>query len=52
MRFWARLLFNQKLLKMEYKYFSGERNADNFKKFKRYLVYVLKRKSEAASVVQ
>ncbi len=52
MRFWARLLFNQKLLKMEYKYFSGERNADNFKKFKRYLVYVLKRKSEASSVVQ
>ncbi|MEA4863753.1 MAG: class I SAM-dependent methyltransferase [Victivallaceae bacterium] len=38
----AKLFFKRRLAKLEYKYFSGERNQDNFKKYKRYLVFVLK----------
>lgn len=42
-RFVANLFFGKKIAKMQYKYFSGNRNAENFKKYKRYLVFVLKK---------
>ncbi len=40
-RFFAKLFFRRKLEKLEYKYFSGSRNAENFKQHKRYMLLVL-----------
>lgn len=39
--FFAKLFCGKRLKKLDYKYFSGERNAENFKKFKRYMLFVL-----------
>ncbi len=39
--FIANMFFAKRLKKLNFKYFSGERNAENFKKFKRYFLFVL-----------
>lgn len=41
-RWFARLFFRRKLEKLDYKYFSGSRNAENFKEHKRYCCFVLR----------
>lgn len=40
----GRLFWSRKLDKLDYKYFSGSRNAENFKAHKRYCLFVLKEK--------
>lgn len=40
-RWFAKLFFRKKLDKLEYKYFSGSRNAENFKQHKRYMFFQL-----------
>lgn len=41
-KWFARLFFRKKLDKLQYKYFSGARNAENFIAHKRYCLFVLK----------
>lgn len=43
----ARLFFRRKLEKLDYKYFSGSRNAENFKEHKRYCCFVLRQEKAA-----
>ena len=46
-RWIGRLLFRRKLEKLDYKYFSGSRNAENFKEHKRYCCFVLRQEKAA-----
>ena len=41
-RWLAKLFFRKKLEKLEYKYFSGARNPENFKEHKRYMFFLLR----------
>lgn len=44
----GRLFFRRKLEKLHYKYFSGSRNAENFREHKRYCLFLLQRKPAEA----
>jgi SAM-dependent methyltransferase len=45
--FIAQLFFRKKLEKIKFKYFSGERNAENFKKFKRYYLFLYQKSNDS-----
>ncbi len=51
-KWFGKLFLRRKLDKLDYKYFSGSRNAENFKTHKRYCLFVLKQNSleETASI--